>query len=325
MSPRAVRRPPIVETNVAPRYSCNLLTLGAKELALAEGRKLTIRGKVGEGDLCTLYEGSILLPPTESAAPTGGTRFSRILDDDDDPPETSILLKVCKNELDNDLVQGEVSSLGTLYPEGTVEEKFYRYLPRSFGGFNLDGFQTSIITRYTGYLTLAEIIKAYPAGIDYRDMAWMFRRALEVLGFVHGKGFVHGAILPPHILVHPVQHGARLIDWSYAVTSGRIRAMCADYEDLYAPEIFDRQDAKWATDIYMLAKCMVALLGGDPKTNAMKDEVPKPVQDLLLQCLDPAPTMRLTNAWDIHEVFDKILEDLTGRPRYREFKMPEKS
>lgn len=49
-----------------------------------------------------------------------------------------------------------------------------------------------------------------------KDVAWMWRRVLVALGFVHSQGFVHAAIYPEHIMIQPEQHGVVLIDWCYA-------------------------------------------------------------------------------------------------------------
>ena len=39
---------------------------------------------------------------------------------------------------------------------------------------------------------------------------------LEVLNFVHTHGWFHGDIRPEHALVHPQDHGVRLIGWAAA-------------------------------------------------------------------------------------------------------------
>jgi len=155
----------------------------------------------------------------------------------------------------------------------------------------------------------------------------MFKRTLAGIGFAHENKFVHGAILPPHLMFHPTDHGAKIIDWSYSIRmtsskGGRLKAMVAGYEDFYAPEIPDRRDTNQTADLYMVAKCMMATLGADLKTNAMPDSVPKPLQDFLRRFIDPQPGMRVSDAWALHDVLDGILLDLVGKPKYRPLKMP---
>jgi hypothetical protein len=73
----------------------------------------------------------------------------------------------------------------------------------------------------------------------------------------------------------------------------------------------------------MAAKCMVALLGGDLKSNELPDTVPEPIRDFLLGFLVQAVEKRtLCAAWDAHDKFDKILLDILGKHSYRPFKIP---
>jgi hypothetical protein len=61
--------------------------------------------------------------------------------------------------------------------------------------------------------TLAEVRSAYPAGLDARDVARIWRRLLHILSFVHDCRVTHGAVLPPHMLIEPADHKLVLIDW----------------------------------------------------------------------------------------------------------------
>ena len=139
---------------------------------------------------------------------------------------TPVIVKVARDKGNNDLVQAETRMIRRLYPPGTRDEKFYRYLSRPVLGGVAGGLAYNVVERAQDssgtagspdYVSLAQIIEAYPGGIDFRDAAWMFKRALVVLGWVHRKNVVHGNVTPPHLLVHPLGHGGKLIDWSYAV------------------------------------------------------------------------------------------------------------
>src|ERR1043166_6656085 len=74
---------------------------------------------------------------------------------------------------------------------------------------------------------------------------WMLNRILEALDFVHvQKKVVHGAILPDTVMVYSsglskdeFNHGARLIDWSYAAKIGTpLKAISPAWESFYPPE-----------------------------------------------------------------------------------------
>lgn len=298
-------------------HSIDLTSSGEKTLDLAP-RGLSIRGKVFEGDLCDFYDATHTMPPEAASAGNPRSWYDRLLDDED--IKTHVVVKVPKKVTDIDLVENEIKVLQAMYPATAKDEKMYRYLPRPMEVLRLDLGRTVsrpalVLPFMDGYVSMADVIKAYPDGIDFRDMVWMFKRLLVAIGFAHHLGYVHGAVIPTHVLVHPIGHGAKLIDWSYAVPlNQRVRAMSAAYEESYAPEILDRKDVTGAADVYMAAKCATALLG--------KQDAPKPVLDFLGECMDPLPNMRRANAWDLHEAFDQILLDVVGKPKYRKFEMP---
>lgn len=293
------------------------VTIGTETLSV--GSRFNFQGDLAEFYSCT-YE-----RPLASTKSHGGTRFDRMLEDDVDV--TNAVLKVVADTLDNDLAENEVKILHHLFPPKTADEKFFRYLPQPLMSFRvLSGGQERqalLMPFMEGYVSMAEVHRAFPDGLDFRDVVWMFKRLLVGIGFAHTRGVVHGAVLPTHVLVHPVGHGAKIIDWSYAIEGeGRIRAMSTAFQDFYASEILEKKPATPSTDIFMAAKCAVQLLGGDIKTNKMPDKVPAEIRSFLDECLVPLPNMRPRNAWDLHEAFDQLLLKLVGKPSYRLLNMP---
>ncbi|HEY3854573.1 MAG TPA: serine/threonine-protein kinase [Verrucomicrobiae bacterium] len=61
--------------------------------------------------------------------------------------------------------------------------------------------------------SLASLNERFASGVDPRHAVWIWRRILEMLGFIHKHGWVHGDIRPEHALVHPQDHGVRLVGW----------------------------------------------------------------------------------------------------------------
>ena len=244
-----------------------------------------------------------------------------------------LAFKVVQSAVDNDLLEHESKVLAALYPADQPEEKFYRFLPRIHDTFMLRGTKgrtnrrVNVLPLYGEHVPLADVIKAYPKGLDFRDAVWMFKRLLMALGFVHRKGVVHGAVLPTHVLVHPTEHGAKLIDWAYAVQDpwpkdGRVKAMSTPHKDFYAPEIPAKGMVSAHTDIFMAAMCMVALLGGDVNARKVPDSVPTPIRMFLASCLFQAQFRRPDDAWALLEEFDEMLARLVGKPKYRPLAMP---
>ena len=255
------------------------------------------------------------------------TAWDKLLADDDlggDITEAAVM-KTAINVVDSDLVTNESNVLEHLFSPWGKAEKFHGYLPRIYGRFNHEGQPANLIRWAEGYVSLADILKAYPEGIDYRDLAWMFKRALVGVGFAHYRGVIHGCIIPSHIAVHPTGHGAKLFDWCYSVMlkdRRSIPAYVAAWKAYYPPEVFKKWLPTSATDIYMVAACAVALLGGDVEHKTIPLSVPVEVRDLLQRCMREKPSKRPQSAWDLHEEFDEILLKLIGKPRYRPFSMP---
>jgi hypothetical protein len=232
------------------------------------------------------------------------------------------ILKIAQHPSVNDLVENEAKSLRTLR-EGVAPEqaKLLKLLPELGASFMLAGKpprRVNVLSAHVGYLTLSEVKAAFPNGLDFRDVVWMFKRALMVIGFTHRRGLVHGAVLPPHLLVHPTEHGAKLLDWSYSVPlRGTIKAISAAHRGFYPEEVLSKQPATPATDIYMLARCVVSLLGV-----GLRKDIPPRLMGFLDGCLLRKPGHRPQDAWALHEERDALLQRLVGPPKYRPLIMP---
>jgi serine/threonine protein kinase len=290
-------------------------------------RKFFLKGKIAEGDLCDIYRCTF----------------------DDKGHEVDAVFKVVQSGADNDLVEHEAKILNALYPAKQADEKFYRYLPRLLDTFQVrnapgDMFRrANVFPRLKEYRSLAEVLAAFPGGLDYRDVVWVFKRMLEGMGFYHRQGFVHGAVVPPHVMVAPIGHGAKFIDWSYAVNTkdaeppkpagwahlkkpgpgpGRVSAIVSAYLDYYASEILNKEPVNAQTDIYMAAKCVVALLGGDVKTDKVPTTVPAQFRGFISTCLTKTQARRPDDAWGLHDELDALLFKLVGKPVYRPLNMP---
>jgi serine/threonine protein kinase len=228
------------------------------------------------------------------------------------------LAKITRDPADNDLAENEARVLRAIGSGGDADGRFPRYFPKLIDSFlagEAERRRVNVLPSFGAHTSLAEVRAAYPSGLDYRDVAWMMKRLLAALGYLHRGGFVHGAILPPHVLVDPIGHGAKIIDLSYAAPLGeRVRAISAPYRASYAPEILAKKPATPATDIYMVAWCARALIGA---TTA-----PAAVGRFFATCLAESPSRRPDDAWALHDELDQLLRKLVGRPKYRPLAMP---
>lgn len=236
------------------------------------------------------------------------------------------VFKVSRSPQDNDLVENEAQMLKKLIDADT-DNQFFAYFPQvvesiAYRDEGSSARRQANILRVVEDIqspdelySLAEVRQHYNNGIDPRDMAWMWRRVLIALGFAHQQGVIHGAVLPPHILIQPQMHGVILVDWCYAIHTGqRIRAIAADYDAWYPREVFKKEDAVPSLDIYMAARCMVDVV----------DNMPARMSKYFEWCMMENARMRPQDAWKLLEEFDEMLEALWGPRRFRKFEMPEK-
>jgi len=252
---------------------------------------------------------------------------------EEDGKENQAAFKIASAAGDNDFMENEARVLLAMYPKKQVEQRFYRYLPKPLDSFSLRAGRgavrrVNVIQLADGHVPLSAVMAAYPKGIDYRDAVWMFKRCLAGLWYVHRqKLVVHGAVIPPHLLIHPTGHGCKIVDWCYAVQDwpakkNHVKAISKAYRAYYAPEIFKKNPPTPQTDLYMLGKTIVALLGGDVATGRMPDAVPKPVRTFISSLVIENQSKRPDDAGKLHEEFDALLESVVGKPKYRPLAIP---
>ena len=248
---------------------------------------------------------------------------------EEDGRSVRALIKMVRDERDNDLAQNEARVIRALL-NGKEARKFAPYIPRWVDSFvygeHGEDRQANVFEQPEGWYSLAEVRQAYPVGVDSKDMAWMWRRLLVVLGFAHLNSIIHGTVLPRNVLIQPEQHGLLLVEWSFAVTDpqtsgAHITALDLAYEPWYPNEVRHKDIPGPETDIYMAAQCMIDLLGGDPLHQSLPAAVPNPIRMFLKACTLPAKKARPHDAWGLKEEFDELLRRLWGERKFHPFTM----
>jgi serine/threonine protein kinase len=91
------------------------------------------------------------------------------------------------------------------------------------------GRQCLVLRHPSGFWgSLASLNERLGSGLDPRHGVWIWRRMLEVLNFIHRHGWCHCDVRPEHALVHPQDHGVRLIGWTSAKKDAGERHKAAD-------------------------------------------------------------------------------------------------
>ena len=226
------------------------------------------------------------------------------------------LLKISRHPQNNDLLETEARHLQQLDQWLTNDPLRAHFATLNEHFMVRDGAghlrQVNVLAHETGYVSLAEVMRGYPTGIEAADMAWMFNRLLAALGTLHAHGLVHGAIVPAHLLLRLSDHNGLLIDFAYSVPLGQpIKAISPPHWAFYPPEVLQKRPSSPATDLFMAARCMKRLLG--------KTAVPRPIDALLQSCLLASPHRRANDAWELFDQFQEILRRLYGAPQFRPF------
>ena len=174
--------------------------------------------------------------------------------------------------------------------------------------------------------TFEEVSHLYPEGIPARASIWVWRRILEMLAFLHDTGYVHGAVVPAHLLVQQNEHGVRLVGYG---RSGRINNPVDSNREMlqpYAPApARDWKVLSPSLDIVMSAKCIIKILGGDPATGTLPTTVPVKLAEVIKKYsqLNPNNSSNL-NAWSIHQELGRIADAVYGSPVFIPIEMPRK-
>jgi hypothetical protein len=199
-----------------------------------------------------------------------------------------VALKIARDGSDHARIGREWSSLGELSKmERDGEVHFKRLLPQRVLQGKVDGSErpASVFRWRSGFhWTFEDALAEHKGGVDPRAAVWLWKRVLDVLGWIHQGGWVHGAIVPAHLLIHPRDHGVVLVGWSNAKHGG-------------SP----------SDDIAASARAVVGLLGAQSG----------PIAELARE-QSSAPA---SSAWGVRTLVDEAAHAAFGPPRYHQFRL----
>lgn len=168
--------------------------------------------------------------------------------------------------------------------------------------------------------TFRDVREAYPSGVPATATVWLWKRVLETLAWLHEVGFVHGAILPEHLLVHARDHGVRLVGFSSAAPPGQpLSAFARDSEAFHPRAVWAGGGTSVAVDLCMSARSVLFALGADDLR--VPSSVPLPLATLLRSVADDDAGGR-RDAWALVGELDAAAKEAFGPPCYVPFAMP---
>ena len=170
-------------------------------------------------------------------------------------------------------------------------------------GFIEMGGQRCVVTEYVAGRTFSEALKLGHK-MSFQQAHGLGRVLAQTIGFIHGKGLVHGSIQPSNVMVS--QGVVKLADLGLS----RLARLSQRSHDYVAPEA--QNDV--AGDLYALAAVLYHLLTGTspksqpqgvalPLPSTLAPGVPEAFDKLLIRCLQPRVELRYTSA-------DEVLAEL---------------
>jgi serine/threonine protein kinase len=143
-----------------------------------------------------------------------------------------VVIKLKKKTAPDGVLRNEygiLNDLQSINGEGSAYFSQRLPIPAAQGLDEISGREALVLREPVGFWGSLDDVRAnYPGGITARHAVWMWRRILEVLGFVHENGWSHGDIRTGHLLVHPGNHGILIIGWGSAEITSKSSAKADD-------------------------------------------------------------------------------------------------
>lgn len=246
-------------------------------------------------------------------------------------PTELAILKLLRNRQDIGLFDNEWDVLHALQQsDAPGADIFTMLIPQpiiheNITAGSLAGRRVSIFRWESGFRhTFDEVIQAYPQGINPRASIWIWRRILEVLSFIHASGMAHGAVLPAHLLIQENEHGVRLVGYSFAGRiGGNLHPISDVYKSFYPKMEQSRSKLTTQLDLAMSARCIVAILGGNPATASLPATVPAQLAGIVQRiALSKPADASSEDAWTIREKLGEIARKVFGASQFIPIVMP---
>lgn len=253
------------------------------------GRTYVLDGRLARGDSADVYAGRWVMRLGER-----------------------VVVKVQHNEADADLLRDEFAVLSRLAAAREPgAPHFASRLPPPIAAATLPvrgrERRVSVYGWRSGlHRTLELARRTRGQGLDPHVLVWVLKRTLEVLAWAHRQGLAHGAVIPPHVLVHPREHASMLVGWTLAGAHGaRRRGVSRAWRGAFAGDRLGPAD-----DVRMAA--WTTLWAAGATSPREPGTLPPPLSQLVID----AASGRHDEAWALRGALDAAADAALGPPAY---------
>ena len=194
-------------------------------------------------------------------------------------------------------------------------------LPSMRDILRLDDGSLALVMSYISDPSFDKILKKVDK-LSAEHVSWIAERTLNVLGYMHYNGVVHGDIKPGNMMVNVKDHKITLVDFGLSTIRPKSGSSNNGHTPLFAPpeQISDSSPPTPQTDLYSLGMTMIYSLNGadnedDVKASVRKSipkDVPKPIKDFIERLIIYNPKER--PRWE-----EENLTETLGKARLEAF------
>lgn len=232
-----------------------------------------------------------------------------------------VLIKLADAPGYNQYLERELDILSRAAKEPKKFGRILPYLPAVADTFLVAGdagkrFRAVAYRTRDGVRSLAEIRSALGGSLKPVETGWMLRRIIAQTLLADMLGVVHGAIVPDHVLLHPLTREPLHIGWAHAAHRARgerITTVMDRWRAFYPHEVMDRKEPDHRTDLYMAAKTCLWLVGGDVERNRFPAGMPASVTKILLSCMSEKRSQRPGDGRDVLDALTREIRTAWGR------------
>ncbi len=215
-----------------------------------------------------------------------------------------VLIKICSDENDNDLIKNEYQTLLKLN---------HASIPKVITRLKVNDKEALIMYKPDG-LSIEELLRDY-GYLSGEHICWVLERLLSCIGYLHSLKIVHGNIKEDNILINPDTHNVILKDYSLCIINANEKdSTYKIINDSYTPTYVSK-DSKVIpnTDIYAVGKIAIKLLGGDIDRVGLPINCDIRVRQFIRKLLD----QNSNDAWQLWDELIKIRTEVYGSKRFQ--------